>query len=343
MHYYRLPIATERHREKGGLAQLHKKRLKIVLAVLLVVVVILGAGALLMRQHLKALWYFLRYDTQSTENMIRQNNETYHEAIRELADENIYISDETKKLLDKGDLTEEEILALITQGAPDGHDAQDTQDAAQGETAPDGETNGEGEDPPGTDASGQESAAADTPDTVQTPPDDKDKKDEMPPANDKSGEGTTTDTNPPASDGKQGTETSQETSPPADTSGLPAPTASDTAKYIAKLYVLKSQFTGELGKIEGQIKSEYVALPKEERTPAARKSIAGKYLKTVASLESQCDKDVESLLSDLRTELEAQGKDTAIIETLRKAYNEEKSLKKAYYLDVYTNGISKKG
>ena len=72
-------------------------------------------------------------------------------------------------------------------------------------------------------------------------------------------------------------------------------------------------------------------------------SIAGKYLKTVASLESQCDKDVESLLSDLRTELEAQGKDTSIIETLRKAYNEEKSLKKAYYLDVYTNGISKKG
>lgn len=329
MYYYRLPIETERHREKGGLAQLHKKRLKIVLASLLVVVVILGASALLMRQHLKALWYFLRYDTQSTENMIQQNNETYHEAIQELADENIYISDETKKLLDEGGLTEEEILALITQGAQD-------------ETLPAGETNEEGEGPPGTDASGQESGETETPDNAETPTDDKDKKDDTPPAND-TGENDRTDSKPPSNDGKQETDASQQTSPPAETTTPPAPTANDTAKYIAKLYVLKSQFTGELGKIEGQITSEYVALPKEERTPAARKSIAGKYLKTVAALESQCDKDVESLLSDLRTELEAQGKDTSIIETLRKAYNEEKSLKKAYYLDVYTNGISKKG
>ena len=337
MHYYRLPIETERHRKKGGLAQLHKKRLKIVLAILLVVVVILGAGALFMRQHLKALWYFLRYDTQSTENMIQQNNETYHEAIKELADENIYISDETKKLLDEGGLSEEEILALITQGTPDAESTEQN-----GETPPDGETTGESEGPPGTDASGQESGdPVDPPDTAETRPDDK--KDETPAVTDKSGEGTAAETKPPSTGEKQETETKQEETPPAETTSLPAPTTSDTAKYIAKLYVLKSQFTGELGKIEGQITSEYVALPKEERTPAARKSIAGKYLKTVASLESQCDKDVESLLSDLRTELEAQGKDTSIIETLRKAYNEEKSLKKAYYLDVYTNGISKKG
>ena len=59
-------------------------------------------------------------------------------------------------------------------------------------------------------------------------------------------------------------------------------------------------------------------------------ALLGRYIKSVASLESQCDKDVEAVLSDLRTELEAQGKDTSIIETLRKAYNEEKSLKKAY-------------
>ena len=56
-------------------------------------------------------------------------------------------------------------------------------------------------------------------------------------------------------------------------------------------------------------------------------------------MELDCDAQVDAALDELRKTLTAQGKDTAVVETLRQAYENEKSLKKAYYLDVYMNGI----
>ena len=113
----------------------------------------------------------------------------------------------------------------------------------------------------------------------------------------------------------------------------------EVAACIAKLYVLKSRFTGELSVLEKTITTTYEELPEEEQVPASRKSIAGQYIKQVAQMELDCDAQVDAALAELRKTLTAQGKDTAVVETLRQAYENEKSLKKAYYLDVYMNGI----
>jgi len=139
-------------------------------------------------------------------------------------------------------------------------------------------------------------------------------------------------------------ETTQPQTPPASeqpqTPAAPQPvTSDDTAATIAKLYVVKSRFVGELTSLEGTIRSTYEALPKEQRVPASRKSIAGQYISVVANLEAQCDAEVDAILAELTTKLQQQGKDTSVVATLRSAYENEKSLKKAYYMDVYMNGI----
>ena len=50
------------------------------------------------------------------------------------------------------------------------------------------------------------------------------------------------------------------------------------------------------------------------------------------SLMSQCDGRVATLLGELESELRAAGGDLSIITTIKNAYENEKNLKKAYYM-----------
>lgn len=113
-------------------------------------------------------------------------------------------------------------------------------------------------------------------------------------------------------------------------------------KYVAKLYIVKNRFVSELGSMEKTIRKQYVSLPKEQQVPTSRKEIAKQYISFVSDLELECDSEVEAILSDLTAELKAVGGDLAIVDTIRAQYEEEKSLKKAYYLDVYMNGLPDK-
>lgn len=110
-------------------------------------------------------------------------------------------------------------------------------------------------------------------------------------------------------------------------------------KHVAKLYIVKNRFVTELGSLESTIRGRYEDLPKDQQVPTSRKEIAKQYISTVADLELECDAEVESILSALKSELEAVGGDLAIINSIRTQYEEEKSLKKAYYLDIYMNGL----
>jgi hypothetical protein len=56
---------------------------------------------------------------------------------------------------------------------------------------------------------------------------------------------------------------------------------------------------------------------------------------TAVSMESECDKKVDTLLTDMRNELAAIGADTSIVDTIEDAYIEEKALRKSYYLSLY--------
>ena len=101
-----------------------------------------------------------------------------------------------------------------------------------------------------------------------------------------------------------------------------------------ELYSLKAYYLGQLGQMEASVKRDYKTLPKDKKNLIGKKEIVSKYMGTAVGLLNQCDAQVEELLSELKSELVSLGADTAIITTIRNAYEKEKNLKKAYYLKL---------
>lgn len=104
------------------------------------------------------------------------------------------------------------------------------------------------------------------------------------------------------------------------------------AKYVSRLYALKGKYLGMLEGLLPQAEAEFSALPPEKRTVSSRSAMISKYIGVAAGYESTCDGEVNSLLSSLTSELKAIGADTSIVNSMREAYYEEKSLKISYYM-----------
>ena len=107
------------------------------------------------------------------------------------------------------------------------------------------------------------------------------------------------------------------------------------AEQIAKMYVLKAQYTSALEGLRSSIIAEYKALPKEQHTAASKEALGKKALGMAASLESSCDANVNAIISELKSILSAAGRDMSLVSSVQAAYNNEKKLKKAYYINMY--------
>ncbi len=324
-----------------------KKKKKIWPIVLLLILIAIVATAYFQRNNLKAAFYLI-FRSDQIDSMMRENDKVYDEAAKQLADEGIDISDEKLELISGGGYTEQEIIDMILSG-----------DSSVGNTTASdkGPEGGEKEDDlPEDDVDTGSSESLESSDTkIDTPPETvPEKQPEIPPAEEPA-KGTTTPAPSVQPDSGVSADKSEVSTKPENIGGETTdPVTSDsttkqnatqsvasqeTARCIAKLYVIKSRFTEQLTALEEQIFQEYKDLPKDQQIPDNRKSVAIKYVSRVAEMEKTCDAEVEELLSELKQTLEAEGKDTSIITTLKKAYNEEKSLKKAFYLNVYTNGL----
>lgn len=101
-------------------------------------------------------------------------------------------------------------------------------------------------------------------------------------------------------------------------------------EYTQKLYTLKATYLGQIGNLIDQAKADHA-------NGANAKTLMSKYLGQAASLESQADSQVDALLSELTQKLNSIGADTSIVNTMRSSYENEKSLKKSYYLSLYNN------
>ncbi|MCD7905603.1 MAG: hypothetical protein LUG24_08585 [Clostridiales bacterium] len=106
---------------------------------------------------------------------------------------------------------------------------------------------------------------------------------------------------------------------------------------VKKLYSLKAYYIGRLGSLESEMKSEYIALPADQRGTGAVSSIVSSHMGEVTSLESECDSQVSVLLSQLKSDLESIGADTSIVSTLDTQYQNEKNLRKSYYVSTCLN------
>lgn len=107
------------------------------------------------------------------------------------------------------------------------------------------------------------------------------------------------------------------------------------AKYLTEMYSLKAYYIGQLGVLEQQLKSQYKAQNGSDRSASSIASFVSSNMNTAVTLESECDTKVEGILGNMRSELEAIGADTSIVDIAEDSYVNEKSLRKSYYLSLY--------
>lgn len=107
-------------------------------------------------------------------------------------------------------------------------------------------------------------------------------------------------------------------------------------ELIARVYLLRSSFTGQLDGLVAQAKAEYVA-QKRATGKADKATIASRYIGKGTALEGACDGQMEALLSEISAELKRINGDMSLVGQIRSTYNTEKSVKKAALLHDYAN------
>lgn len=107
----------------------------------------------------------------------------------------------------------------------------------------------------------------------------------------------------------------------------------ELAGMVGEIYGLRSSFVGELNGLLQQAKAEYVALSPEERDKQ-KAALASKYVGLAGGLESNCDAQMEDILSRMQKHLKDTGGDVSMVKEVRKVYENEKALKKSYYMSM---------
>lgn len=106
------------------------------------------------------------------------------------------------------------------------------------------------------------------------------------------------------------------------------------AENIIQLYSYKAYYLGQLGQIEKAAFADYKALPKKDRNLVSKQSIIEKYIGTANALLIECDEKVNGIIKKLEKKLTENNMDTSIVKQISKSYEEEKALKKAYYISL---------
>ena len=99
----------------------------------------------------------------------------------------------------------------------------------------------------------------------------------------------------------------------------------DISSTLAKIYALEGEFTSSIESLISQAREELGSMSTAD--------LMRKYSGIAASMENDCDSRMEALLS----ELGASGGDKSIIDEIRDAYENKKSLKKAELISRFGN------
>ena len=121
-----------------------------------------------------------------------------------------------------------------------------------------------------------------------------------------------------------------------DTSSSNTPAQSmEVSRYITELYNLKNEYIGKLDQMVESAARDFRNLPSKEKTYSKQLQIGASYMNKAMALESECDEKVSSIVKSLEKQLKSEGKSTEIISVINKAYNSEKTLKRAHYLNMF--------
>ena len=106
-------------------------------------------------------------------------------------------------------------------------------------------------------------------------------------------------------------------------------------ELIATMYALRAAYEGKLDAVVQSAIDEYAA---GEHTSANRTKVVYSKMDELVAMEKACDSEVAAVVSRLRELLKAAGQDDTLARQVEETYREEKSLKKAYYLNAFRKG-----
>ncbi len=276
--------------------------------VLIITVLLIAALGIWQRNNIEALIIFSTHNTEATEKLIQENKEKLAESLKEYSDvvpRDLTPEEEAK--IASGEMSVAEATEILLAEA-ESNDVNNEDNSSTPPSSSDVETK--------TDPVKKDSVQSSTP--AQS--------------------GTAT-TNPVQS----GT-----SSPSKDSTSTTKPTQSSTAtsvkkenkaapiikRYTAELYSMKAYYIGQLSQIESRARNEFDTMDPEEKRKLSKASFIAKYAGYATTLMVECDGKVNSLLSSMKQELIDAGQDTAVISTIRQAYESEKAARKAYYLNM---------
>lgn len=132
------------------------------------------------------------------------------------------------------------------------------------------------------------------------------------------------------------------TADPAPAASAPAETQSaaveptqwekDLSALVARVYVLREEYTIELDNMLSEAKAEYRAMTAEQRTKTALMKFAKGYVTRALALEKECDAKMDDVVSQMEDIIKENNGDMTLADTVVETYASEKSLKKAWYM-----------
>lgn len=106
-------------------------------------------------------------------------------------------------------------------------------------------------------------------------------------------------------------------------------------ELIATMYVLRSTYVGKLETVVQSAIDEYAS---GDMTPERRTEVVYERFDELQAMEKECDEKVASVVSRLRELLKKTGQDDTLAKQVEETYQQEKSLKKAAYIQEFQNG-----
>ena len=303
--------------------------------VLLIVVFVLLAGfygvMLWQRDNITLLLSAGKHTTEELEQQMQDNKEKVNQLLDSHPELNVRdLTEEEKKALEDGSLTQEEVIGLLLgRDKPGGGEAGKSAESAKNNNGgASGSENGGGES---SDAGVGSSDSTDS-DSGSVNETGSGSGDGGASSGSGSGNGSA---NPSGSGTGSGSGSGSGGTGGTSAGGGQSVESSyedALAELIARAYVLRANFESQLSSYEAAARAQYHALPPEQQTPAAMLNAAMSFSGSLQALEAQCDAEMEQLLAEMETLIRSNNGDLSIVDTVRQSYESEKALKKSWYL-----------
>lgn len=131
---------------------------------------------------------------------------------------------------------------------------------------------------------------------------------------------------PQAESSPQKTQSSASASASASASSKPAPAGyeEELKALIRQVYAVKARAENGLNACIAESKAEYRALPKSQKTQTRKLMIVLSKSSELNALQASCDKEMDSIVSQMRTILQENGQSTALADQVMETRSEER-------------------